>query len=100
LTNKDYQAATAELAKAQAAADVLNNKMADLQGQQNVSPTPQRQIEIYNLSGQVHQANGAVITATSNLDTVKKKILKDGPPIVVDRSAPTPGQSAAAPGNK
>lgn len=94
--NKDYQAAASELAKTQAVADALNKKMAELVSQQSASPTPERQTEIYNLSGQVHQASGAVAIATTNLDTVKKKIIKDGPAIVVDDAAPAGAQPAPA----
>jgi tetratricopeptide (TPR) repeat protein len=94
--NKDYQAAASELARTQAAADALNKKMADLVTQQSASPTPERQTEIYNLSGQVHQASGAVAIATTNLDTVKKKIIQEGPAIVVDDGAPAAAQPAAA----
>jgi len=90
--NKDYQAAASELARTQAAADALNKKMADLVSQQSASPTPERQTEIYNLSGQVHQASGAVAIATTNLDTVKKKIIQEGPAIVVDDGAPAAAQ--------
>lgn len=96
--NKDYQAAATELGKMQAVTDALNKKMADLLNQQNASPTPHRQVEIYNLSGQLHQASGAVAIATANLDTVKKKIIQDGPAIVVDDSAPAATQPA--PGGK
>jgi hypothetical protein len=90
--NKDYQAAASEVAKAQATADALNKKMADLVEQQKAKPTPERQIEIHNLSGQVHQASGAVAIATTNLDTVKKKIIQEGPAIVVDDAAPAAAQ--------
>jgi tetratricopeptide (TPR) repeat protein len=94
--NKDYQAAASELARTQATADALNKKMADLVSQQSASPTPERQTEIYNLSGQVHQASGAVAVATANLDTVKKQIIKDGPAIIVDDGAPPAAQPAPA----
>jgi tetratricopeptide (TPR) repeat protein len=94
--NKDYQAAASELTKTQAAADALNKKMADLMNQQAASPTPERQAEIYNLSGQLHQAGGAVAIATTNLDAVKKKIIQEGPAIVVDDSAPAAAQPAPA----
>jgi hypothetical protein len=90
--NKDYQAAASELARTQATADALNKKMAELVEQQKAKPTPERQIEIYNLSGQVHQASGAVAIATTNLDTVKKKIIQQGPAIVVDDGAPAAAQ--------
>ncbi len=86
--NKDYQTAASELARTQAVADALNKKMAELVSKQSASPTPERQTEIYNLSGQVHQASGAVAVATANLDTVKKQIIKDGPATVVDDGAP------------
>lgn len=94
--NKDYQAAASELVTTQAAADALNKKMADLLSQQNANPTPERQTEIYNLSGQLHQASGAVAIATTNLDTVKKKIIQEGPAIVVDDGAPAAPQPAPA----
>jgi tetratricopeptide (TPR) repeat protein len=94
--NKDYQAAASELARTQATADALNKKMADLVSQQSASPTPERQTEIYNLSGQVHQAGGAVAIATANLDTVKKKIIQDGPAIIVDDGTPAAAQPAPA----
>ena len=90
----DYQTAAKDLTSAQATAETLNRKMTTLQDQQKSSPTPQRQIEIFNLSAQVTQANGAVTIATNNLDTVKKKITKDGPAIVVDDGATAAVQAA------
>src|SRR5262249_55942282 len=92
--NKDYQAASTELANRQAAADTLNKKMADLQDQQKANPTPERRTEIYKLSGQLHEAGGAVAIAATNLDAVKKKIIQDGPAIVVDDDTPAPTQTA------
>jgi hypothetical protein len=98
--DKGYQAATADLTKAQATADAVNKKMANLQEQQKASPTPERQIEISNLSGQASQANGAVAIATNNLDSVKKKIIESGPAIVVDDNTQDPGQSKPASDSK
>ena len=83
--DKDYQAAATELTKAQTLADTLNQKMKDLQDQQKASPTPERQIEIYDLSAQTNRENGAVAIAKINLDTVKKKIIS-GPAIIVGGS--------------
>jgi hypothetical protein len=96
--NKDYQAAATELARTQIAAETLNKKMATLLEQQKTSPTPERQAEIYNLSGQLHEAGGAVAIATNNIETVKKKIIQEGPAIVVDDGAPTAGKSTSASG--
>lgn len=101
--DKDYQAATTDLTNAQAAADTLNKKMTGLQDQQQRSPTPERQIEISNLSAQANQAKGAVVIAAGNLDAVKKKIVKDGPAIIVDDTAPaaaTPTEKSAAASDK
>jgi|SRR5450756_94005 len=95
--NKDYQAAATELARTQIAAETLNKKMATLLEQQKTSPTPERQTEIYNLSGQLHEAGGAVAIATNNVETVKKKIIQEGPAIVVDDDKAGAGQSAPAP---
>jgi tetratricopeptide (TPR) repeat protein len=95
--SKDYQAAATDLSKAQAAADALNKKMATLLGQQATNPTPERQAEIYNLSGDLHQAGGAVAVATIALNTVKKKIIQDGPAIVVEADMPATGQPAPTP---
>lgn len=95
--SKDYQAAAATLTKAQTLADTLNKKITDLQDQQKASPTPARQIEIYNLSAQTNQATGALTIAKNNLDTVKKKIIESGPAIIVDDSQAGPAQSKPAP---
>jgi hypothetical protein len=97
--NKDYQAAAADLTKTTAAAAALNKKMTDLQDQQKANPTPDRQIEIYKLSSQVTEANGAVAIASNKLDVVKKKIIT-GPAIVVGDDAPGGGQSTLAGGGK
>jgi len=93
--SKDYQAAATTLANAQTLADTLNKKMTDLQDQQKVSPTPERQIAISDLSAQTSQANGSVAVAKNNLDIVKKKVI--GPAIVVDDSPIGHAQSTAKP---
>jgi len=90
--NKDYKASAATLTKAQTLADTLNKKITDLQDQQKASPTPARQIEIYNLSAQTNQANGALAIAKNNLETVKKKIIESGPAIIVDDGQAGPAQ--------
>jgi hypothetical protein len=95
--SKDYQAAAATLTNVQILAETLNKKITGLQDQQKASPTPARQIEIYNLSAQTNQANGAVAIARNNLDTVKKKIIESGPAIIVDDSQAGPAQSKPAP---
>ncbi len=96
--NKEYRTAAMELAKTQKAADALNKQLSDLQTQQDVSSTPARQIDIYKLTGQVNQANGAVKIAAGNLDDVKHKILQEGPAIVVTDRAPAGNQSLPPPG--
>lgn len=98
--DKDYQAAATELTQAQSKADTVNKKMAELQGQQKAGPTPERQIEISNLSAQASVANGAVVLAQNNLDTVKKKIIESGPAIIVEDSTPAPAQPTVAPESK
>jgi hypothetical protein len=72
--------------------------MATLLEQQKASPTPQLQSEIYKLSGQLHEAGGAVAVATNNVETVKKKIIQEGPAIIVDDDKPAAEKSTPAPG--
>jgi len=50
--------------------------MTTLQDQQKSSPTPQRQIEIFNLSAQVTQANGAVTIANQQPGYGEEEITK------------------------
>jgi hypothetical protein len=92
VNNKDYQAAAATLVQTKATADALNKKRSDLEAIQTTSPTPERQIEIYNLSGQVNGANGALLQAQNNLRAVKRTI--EGSPVIVDA---TSGSSSPAP---
>ena len=81
-SNKDYQAAAATLATAKAAAEALKERQADLEERQSKSPTPERQIELYNLSGQVSVANGTYIQAENKLAVVKKTIM--APPVIIE----------------
>ena len=87
--NKDYQAASATLAKAKAAADALSKQESDLEVLQKNNPTPERQIQLSDLSARVNQANGAAKLAQNKVDAVKKEI--DGPAIIVgdDPGQPT-----------
>jgi hypothetical protein len=95
--SQDYRTAAMDLAKAQIQAETLNRKMTDLEDQQKTSPSPERQIEISNLSAQVSQAKGALTIATNKLDAVKKKVIEEGPAIVVDDSAPASRDATPAP---
>jgi tetratricopeptide (TPR) repeat protein len=88
-----YWEAMNALATANATAATLNGQMKALAEEQQAHPTPERQIQISNLSGPVAAANGAASIAQTNLDTVKQTIM--GPPIIVD--GPAPAGSSVAP---